>query len=185
MSDPLPSAEPQPRRSFLKHLAALATLSTAILTPLAAGAAFFLDPLLKRRPQFRGSENGFLFVTNAALLPDSGEPIRFVLHADRVDAWSIFKNRTIGSVYLRKMSPTIVLALNDICPHLGCKIEHKPGDKSFLCPCHGGLFKEDGERINQVAPRAMDTLDVDLRADGSVWVKYQEFEGGKALKRAL
>lgn len=185
MSDPLDAAEGAPRRSFLKSLAALATVGTAILAPLGAGLAFFLDPLLKRRVQILGSENGYLFVANASQLPDDGSPMRFVLRADRADAWNVFRNRTIGSVYLRKIDSQNVLALNDICPHLGCKIEHKKADKSFLCPCHGALFEEDGKQVTHVAPRNMDTLDVELRKDGSVWVKYQEFEGGKAQKVEL
>lgn len=185
MSDPLDAAEAAPRRSFLKSLAALATVGAAVLSPLAAGLGIILDPLLKKRSQIRGAENGFLFVANASQLPDDGTPVRFVLRADREDAWNIFKNRTIGSVYLRKIDSQNVLALNDICPHLGCKIEHKAADKSFLCPCHGALFKEDGEQVTHVAPRGMDTLDVELRKDGSVWVKYQEFEGGKAEKVEL
>lgn len=185
MSDPLDAAEAAPRRSFLKSLSALAIVGTAVLSPLAAGMAFFLDPLLKRREPFRGAENGFLFVANVSQLPASGEPVHFALRADRVDAWNIFRNRTIGSVYLRLMGPGIVLALNDICPHLGCKIELKPADKTFLCPCHGAHFKLDGEQITHVAPRSMDTLPVELRKDGSVWVKYQEFEGGKTQKVEL
>jgi menaquinol-cytochrome c reductase iron-sulfur subunit len=185
MSDPLDAAEATPRRSFLKSLSALAVVGTAVLSPLAAGLAFFLDPLLKKREKFRGSENGFLYVAHVSQLPKSGDPVHFALRADRVDAWNLFRNRTIGSVYLRLMAPTIVVALNDICPHLGCKIEHKSADKTFLCPCHGAHFKLDGEQITHVAPRSMDTLPVELRKDGSVWVKYLEFEGGKTKKVEL
>ena len=49
--------------------------------------------------------------------------------------------------------------------------------KSFLCPCHQAKFHLDGERINQISPRAMDELDVELteETDPTVIVHYARF----------
>jgi Rieske Fe-S protein len=40
-----------------------------------------------------------------------------------------------------------VVALSDICPHLGCKVHYSAADAKFLCPCHGGVFEKDGTAI--------------------------------------
>ena len=31
------------------------------------------------------------------------------------------------------------------CTDLGCPVLHDPGSGWFLCPCHGGIFSEDGQ----------------------------------------
>ncbi|HEV8228938.1 MAG TPA: Rieske 2Fe-2S domain-containing protein [Candidatus Limnocylindria bacterium] len=30
------------------------------------------------------------------------------------------------------------------CTHLGCPVEWRPAARLFMCPCHGGVFHEDG-----------------------------------------
>lgn len=40
-----------------------------------------------------------------------------------------------------------VVALSDICPHLGCKVHYDDAKGHFLCPCHGGVFAKDGRAI--------------------------------------
>ncbi len=37
-----------------------------------------------------------------------------------------------------------VVALSDVCPHLGCKVRWEEGRKGFHCPCHGGFFSKEG-----------------------------------------
>lgn len=40
-----------------------------------------------------------------------------------------------------------IVALSDICPHLGCKVHYEAGQGRFVCPCHGGVFEKDGTAI--------------------------------------
>ncbi len=40
-----------------------------------------------------------------------------------------------------------IVALSDVCPHLGCKVHYDPAQGRFLCPCHGGVFEKDGTAI--------------------------------------
>ena len=40
-----------------------------------------------------------------------------------------------------------IVALSDVCPHLGCKVHYDPDAAKFLCPCHGGVFAKDGKAI--------------------------------------
>ena len=52
-----------------------------------------------------------------------------------------------GSTALVTDTGTEVVALSDICPHLGCKVHYESTQGQFLCPCHGGVFEKDGTAI--------------------------------------
>lgn len=176
---------PPPRRSFLTAVAAVISGSIVALTPVAAGVAFLLDPLLKRRPTMRGAtEDGYLPVATLAELPADGTPLRFSIIADKLDAWNIFRQQTVGTVYLRNVGGTVI-AFNDTCPHLGCKVDYKSSDGTFFCPCHASSFNKEGQAQNDIPPRGMDALDNKVDPDGRVWVKYQNFQRGVAEKKVI
>lgn len=180
------SDQTTPRRGFLAVFGSVVIGAVITLTPLAAGLAFFFDPLLRRRTNFQGADaDGFLPVTKISDLPDDGTPLRFVLRADKVDAWNLFQNDTIGSVYIRKMPGDQVLVYNDTCPHLGCKVDYQDAKQTFLCPCHASEFELDGKSKNKIPPRGLDVLDSKTAPDGQVWVKYQKFQGGIPEKKAV
>jgi Rieske Fe-S protein len=40
-----------------------------------------------------------------------------------------------------------VIALSAACTHMGCLVQWQK-DRSFLCPCHGGLFDQYGNPVN-------------------------------------
>ena len=46
-----------------------------------------------------------------------------------------------------------VFAIN--CTHLGCPVRWFPGSRLFMCPCHGGVFYEDGSRASGPPPRGL------------------------------
>ena len=171
------AATPPQRRGFLAGFAALITGGVITLTPLLAGGLFSMDPVRRKRSKFLGADaEGFLRVTEVGKLPADGSPERFTIKADLVDAWNLFKNRTIGTIYLRKVADSVI-AFTDVCPHLGCKINYQSSSHHFYCPCHASTFDLEGEKINQIPTRNMDALDVKV-VDGAVWVKYQDFRGG-------
>lgn len=178
-ASPSPDHLTTPRRGFLSAAIAIVAGAVVTLTPVAAGIAFFVSPLIRRRANFKGGDvDGFLAVTNLTDLPDDGTPLRFVLRADKLDAWNEFKNQTIGTVYLRKMPGDQIIAFSDTCPHLGCKVDYQEGSKSFLCPCHASAFELDGKPTNKIPPRGLDSLKSKVDSDGKVWIKYQEFQSG-------
>jgi Rieske Fe-S protein len=179
--DPAP-ALPPPRRSFFYQASAFIVSAIVGLAPVVAGLAFFADPLLRRRATMKGaSSDGYLPVAKKSELPADGTPVRFAIIADKVDAWNVFKNQTIGTVYLRLIDGQVI-AFNDVCPHLGCKIDYKPASKSFFCPCHASAFDLEGKKTNPIPPRDMDRLDWRVDENGEVWVKYVNFQRGKAEK---
>ena len=185
-SSSLPTGQTTPRRSFLAVAGSVVIGGLISLTPLVAGLAFFLHPLLRRRANFKGGDPaGFLAVSKLSDLPDDGTPLRFVLRADKVDAWNEFKDQPIGTVFLRKMPGEQIIAYNDTCPHLGCKVDYQEASRSFLCPCHASAFTLEGEPTNKIPPRGLDTLESKTDADGWVWIKYQDFQCGVEKKGAV
>lgn len=181
-----PHAAPPPdRRNFLSAVAAVVAGGVVAVTPLLAGIAFFLDPLLRKRPTMQGATaDGFLPVAMLTELPDDGTPLRFALSADQIDAWNLFKDQTIGTVYLRKIEGQVI-AFNDTCPHLGCKVDFKPADRIFYCPCHASAFSLDGEKTNQIPPRNMDRLETRVDEENRIWVRYENFQRGIAEKKVV
>jgi menaquinol-cytochrome c reductase iron-sulfur subunit len=46
-----------------------------------------------------------------------------------------------------------VLAVN--CAHLGCPVSWFPRSGLFMCPCHGGVYYENGEHASGPPPRGL------------------------------
>lgn len=182
-----PSAPPpeRPRRNFFAEAASYVIGGLVGLVPLAAGMAFFADPLLRKRQTMLGqTDDGFLPVAKLTDLPTDGTPLRFSIIADKIDSWNIFRQQTIGTVYLRNIAGSVI-AFNDVCPHLGCKVDYKSSDQTFFCPCHASSFDLKGDRKNAIPPRGMDALEIRTTPDGRVWVKYQNFKRGVEGKEPL
>lgn len=174
-----------PRRNFFAEALSVVIGGLVGLVPLAAGVAFFADPLLRKRQTMLGqTDDGFLPVAKLTDLPKDGTPLRFSIIADKIDSWNIFRKQTIGTVYLRNVAGNVI-AFNDVCPHLGCKVDYKSSDKTFFCPCHASSFDLEGGRKNSIPPRAMDALDTKLDPSGQIWIKYQNFKRGVEGKEPL
>jgi menaquinol-cytochrome c reductase iron-sulfur subunit len=197
----LPPATETPRRSMLVHgiTAVLSFLIVAV--PSTLGGLFFLDPILRKKKSASGGgatdgeiakkdEAGFirLDVTKESV-PQDGTPVSVTVKDDLIDAWNMFRDVPIGSIWLRKVGDGPVLAFNTICPHLGCSVDYKPAENHFFCPCHTSAFDLNGKKTNDIPPRDMDVLEVSMRTNGQedvsgleIWVKFQKFQGGKSKK---
>mgnify|MGYP001279802671 CR=1 FL=1 len=173
MPDTPPDAE---RRQFLKSALCVAAGGAAVVPPLVAGVAVVLDPLR------RGAATGAapVKVTTLAALPPDGPPRKFPIIAARRDAWTGQPAAPVGAVYLRRTGEREIAALNVVCPHAGCFVDWQAGPKRFFCPCHNSSFTVEGAvgEATSPSPRAMDALEVEIREDGEVWVKFQNFLRG-------
>ena len=64
-----------------------------------------------------------------------------------------------------------VFAIN--CTHLGCPVRWFQEAGLFMCPCHGGVYYEDGARAAGPPPRGL--YQYDYKVDkGQLWVKGGE-----------
>lgn len=171
----------EPRRTFLAAIGALATGAAAALVPVAAGVAALVDPLRKRGP-----ETSMVLVTKLSAIPEDGTPKKFTVRQDRVDAWSTEADAPVGAVYLRRADDGVA-ALNVVCPHAGCFVGLADDRAGFACPCHRSSFDLDGAVDDPASPspRDMDALEVEVRNDDEVWVRFQNFLPGRHDKTAV
>ena len=168
------------RRGFFKKLAANVISTVITLVPLAAGLGVLFDPA--RRKTKAGGQ--LVRIASLTALPDDGLPRKFNVVASRVDAWNRSPETVIGAVYLRREKGEKPRAFNVVCPHAGCFVDYMESKQSYLCPCHNSTFALNG-KINDPkspSPRGLDELEVEVRNDSEVWVKFQNYRAGVAQK---
>ena len=61
-----------------------------------------------------------------------------------------------------------VFAVN--CTHLGCPVRWFQESRLFMCPCHGGVYYEDGSHASGPPPRGLFTYDYKVES-GQLWVR--------------
>lgn len=169
----------EPRRDFLKKASAVAIGGAITVVPAAVGMRVLLDPL---RHSGAGAQK--LKVATVESLPKDGTPRKFPIFASRTDAWNKYPDAPIGAVYLRRTGDKTVEAFNVVCPHAGCFVDYRTDIKKFFCPCHNSAFALSGaiDDPKSPSPRGLDSLNVEIRETGEVWVEFQNFHTGTAKK---
>jgi menaquinol-cytochrome c reductase iron-sulfur subunit len=61
-----------------------------------------------------------------------------------------------------------VFAIN--CTHLGCPVRWFQESGLFMCPCHGGVYYEDGSRASGPPPRGLYQYEYKVE-NGQLWIK--------------
>jgi menaquinol-cytochrome c reductase iron-sulfur subunit len=61
-----------------------------------------------------------------------------------------------------------VFAIN--CAHLGCPVRWFAQSRLFMCPCHGGVYYEDGSRASGPPPRGLFEYEYRIE-DQQLWVR--------------
>ncbi len=171
-----------PRRGFFAQVASIVVGGFVGLVPLVSGLVVFFDPLGRRRSQ--GGKP--LRVASLDAVPADGLPHRFPVIDTRWDKWSKYPPQPIGAVYLRRQSEDEPpQAVSAVCPHLGCAVDFKADQALYQCPCHNSSWTPDAVRVRPEScpsPRDLDELEVEIRNDNEVWVRYQRFRSGIAKK---
>jgi menaquinol-cytochrome c reductase iron-sulfur subunit len=74
--------------------------------------------------------------------------------------------------WLRRISEATFTAFAINCAHLGCPVRWLPDARLFMCPCHGGVYYEDGTVAAGPPPHPLSQYlvrlegdDVQIRAD--------------------
>jgi len=146
----------------------------AAFTLAVPGVAYLFDPLAKK------SKEG-VFQPMAKLKElKVGVPVAVPVVEERQDAWVKYPKEPIGSVWLVRQpegSKEPVVAFTTTCPHLGCAINLAADRTTFYCACHSSRFEFSGKPMNDVPPRAMDSLKVKITTDPDpvVMVKFERF----------
>jgi len=122
------------RRRFLEELCiGLGALCATILALPVIG--FLVAPLFRKTPfAWRGvgklSQFAVGKTVNVAYLDAS--PLPWAGVTAKSAAW------------LRRVNETDFIAFAANCTHLGCPVRWLPEAELFMCPCHGGVYYNDG-----------------------------------------
>jgi Rieske Fe-S protein len=78
------------------------------------------------------------------------------------------------TVYVRNQGDGQFLVLGANCAHLGCPVTWFPQSGLFMCPCHGGVYYETGERASGPPPRGLFPCKWHVK-DGQVEIEAPHF----------
>lgn len=58
-----------------------------------------------------------------------------------------------------------LIAIYQVCTHLGCLVPYIVSERRFICPCHGSTFERDSQYVRGPAPRNLDQFPVSVVND--------------------
>jgi menaquinol-cytochrome c reductase iron-sulfur subunit len=151
------------RRSFLGKVLTLggAALAAACVLPLARYIAY---PLYASEADDVWSDLGPVDEFASAR-----EPVRKLLEVQQVNGWQQTTQK--AAVYVTRDANHALVALSSTCPHLGCSVAWQGASEKFVCPCHGGCFAPNGERLSGPPPRGLTALETKT-TNGRLSVRY-------------
>ncbi len=132
------------RRSLLKW----ATILLGGLASAAAGVpiiGFLLGPLRPRADQWVAAGAVADFPTGQTRLVDLLNPLRSSSDGDTGKI----------AVYVRHIAAEQFQVFAIYCTHLGCPVNWFAQPGLFMCPCHGGVYYEDGSHASGPPPRGL------------------------------
>jgi menaquinol-cytochrome c reductase iron-sulfur subunit len=145
------------RRDFLRRLTVGVGGMAAALVALPT-LGFLLAPLWKRSPrEWRAVADADAFpvgTTHQVSFQDAS-PLPWAGVSAKTAAW------------LRRESEARFVAFAVNCTHLGCPVRWMPDATLFMCPCHGGVYYQDGTVAAGPPPRPLTQYPVRIR-DGRV-----------------
>lgn len=77
--------------------------------------------------------------------------------------------KNIYGVWMIKEEGKLV-ALSNICTHLGCIPNWLPAELKFKCPCHGSGYYMNGVNFEGPAPRPLERFRIVLNEEGKILV---------------
>jgi menaquinol-cytochrome c reductase iron-sulfur subunit len=90
----------------------------------------------------------------------AGVPTLFNFNRTTVNGWV----QTVNSygVYIVKHEDGSVVALSNKCTHLSCRVNWKPEENAYICPCHNAYFGINGSIISGPQPRPLDQYETKI-----------------------
>lgn len=113
-------------------------------------------------PSFAEHSESWLPAGSLSDLPDH-EPVAVTLRVSRPDGPTEVVDRRV--VYLVRVGPREVRALNSTCTHLGCRTRYNADSRRIECPCHGGVYDTDGQVVAGPPPEPLASMAT--RLDGN------------------
>ncbi len=161
-----------PRRTFFERFGLwitgfLGVLATLLLAVTLIG--YLLGPVRKRTAPWVNLGPIDAFPQGETRLAMFDNPLR--------QQWDGVTAHT--GVYVRNLGKDadqneqfMIFAVN--CAHLGCPVTWFPQSGLFMCPCHGGVYYENGDRASGPPPRGLFQCDWQVR-DGNLEVRAPHY----------
>lgn len=159
------------RRAFLRNSMAVAWLG--VLGGFGGATLAFLWPSLRGgfgAQLEAGSEEEILAYirANRAPYPFPAGRSYLVEYDPALDPDGVYADITNGAR---------VMALYQVCVHLGCKVPWCQSSQWFECPCHGSQYNQVGEVKGGPAPRGMDRFAMEVAGGVFIVDTGQVIEG--------
>ncbi len=138
------------RRRFFERLTIVLGAGATIGLVIPA-VGFILAPLLTRDPRVWrpvGQRDGFKVGETVAVRFEDASPLQWAGVTARTAAW------------LRREKEDRFVAFSINCTHLGCPVRWLPEANLFMCPCHGGVYYDDGSVAAGPPPKPLSRLPV-------------------------
>jgi menaquinol-cytochrome c reductase iron-sulfur subunit len=147
------------RRFFERVSIMLGSLAAALLGAPVVG--FVLAPFFRRPPRaWRsvGRVEQFIVGETVAVRFQDASPLPWAGVTANTAAW------------LRREKAETFIAFSINCTHLGCPVRWLKEANLFMCPCHGGVYYQDGKVAAGPPPQPLRRYDVRLR-NGEVEIR--------------
>jgi menaquinol-cytochrome c reductase iron-sulfur subunit len=155
-----PSAAELSRRKFLSRLS-LAAGGIGALILAVPMAGFILAPFFVRTKEVWrsvGKVDSFKIGETTAVKYEDASPLPWAGVTARSAAW------------LRRVDADNFIAFSINCTHLGCPVRWLAGANLFMCPCHGGVYYQDGTVAAGPPPLPLPRYPVRVK-DGEVQIQ--------------
>lgn len=148
------------RRRFMAGLGVVlgAAMAAAVGVPV---VGVLIAPLVQHTPEVWravGAVDQFAVGQTVAVQFEDPSPL----------PWSGVTART--AAWLRRVSDQKFIAFSVNCTHLGCPVRWLASADLFMCPCHGGVYYDDGTVAAGPPPKSLVRYPVRVK-DGQVQVQ--------------
>ncbi len=149
-------SEPIDRRGFLARAVKWMIGAAATVVGIPVGAYVV-------GPSIRGGSRDEVVALGSAGSVEIGTPTLFKAAVDRTAGYRTVREDL--SVYVKTEDGRDFVGLSNICTHLGCRVRWVEDRRQFYCPCHAGVFDEDGDVVSGPPPRPLDRYEITLEGD--------------------
>jgi len=142
------------RRNFLQIISIGMGLIGAALVGIPM-IGFLFSPLFKKTEQVWrpvGNVENFKVGTTTSVIFTDSSPLPWAGVSARSAAW------------LRRVDEANFEAFSINCTHLGCPVNWVQSADLFLCPCHGGVYNDEGQVVAGPPPLPLTKYPVRVQA---------------------
>lgn len=142
--EPEPEPQVKSRRTILGWL--VTAINLGVFAALAGPAVRFVVSPLGRRSK----EQWVDVIAESDVKLGETREVTYALEV-RDGYQTVKRNYT---VYLHR-DETGFKCFDPACTHLGCRIKFQDDQRRYFCPCHGGVFSEDGKVVSGPPPKGL------------------------------